>query len=203
MMATTHALFGAVLAIPTLFFAPEYAPVAFAAGVVGGVFPDLDLYSDHRKTLHFPMYYSVAAAVAVGVSLLATGSVTVAFAVFFLAAALHSASDAIGGGLELRPWQARSDRAVYDHFRGEWIRPRRWIRYDGAPEDLLLAVCLAVPSLLVYQEPARTVVLALVAVSVVYTLCRKTLVDAAEWLVARIPPRFKGRIPERFIEDLS
>jgi len=202
-MATTHALFGAVLAIPTLFFAPEYAPVAFAAGVVGGVFPDLDLYADHRKTLHFPVYYSVAAAVAVGISLLATGPITVALAVFLFAAAFHSTSDAIGGGLELRPWQGTSERAVYNHFRDEWIRSRRWIRYDGAPEDLLLAVCLAVPSVLVYRKPARTAVLALVAVSAVYTLCRKPLVDAAEWLVERIPPRFKGRIPERFIEDLS
>src|SRR6056297_545185 len=67
--------------------------------------------------------------------------------------ALHAASDALGGGLELKPWRATSERAVYDHFRGRWIRPRRWVRYDGAPEDLAFAGILA-GSLLLYAEGA-------------------------------------------------
>lgn len=203
MMATTHALAGALLAVPVVFVAPEYTPVAFAAGVSGGLFPDLDLYAAHRKTLHYPVYYSVAAIGALAAVLVAPNTVTVAAALFSLAAALHSASDVAGGGLELRPWRAESERAVYDHYRGQWIAPRRWIRYDGSPEDLLLAVVLATPSLVVYDGFARRVLVALCFVSGIYTLLRKPLVSVAEWLVGRIPEGLRHRVPDRFIEDLG
>ena len=61
-MLPTHALAGMALALPVALVAPEYAPAALAAGFVGGVLPDLDLYTGHRKTLHFPTYYSVLGA---------------------------------------------------------------------------------------------------------------------------------------------
>ena len=69
MMATTHALVGVALAVLVGAVFPESAagtsltPVVAAA--LGGIFPDLDLYSGHRRTLHFPVYFNVAAAVAV------------------------------------------------------------------------------------------------------------------------------------------
>jgi hypothetical protein len=50
MMATTHALVGVLLGSASLFVAPELAPIAVFAGLAGGVFPDFDLYSGHRKT---------------------------------------------------------------------------------------------------------------------------------------------------------
>ena len=203
MMATTHALAGALLAVSLLFVAPEHTPVAFAAGVSGGLFPDLDLYAAHRRTLHYPVYYSVAALAALAVVFVVPSTVTVAVSLFLVSAALHSASDIAGGGLELRPWRGVSERAVYDHYRGRWIRPRRWIRYDGSPEDLLLAIAVAVPALAVYEGSARRVVLALLVVSGIYTLLRKPLVSVAEWLVGRIPEGFRRYVPDRFIEDLQ
>src|SRR6056297_1290775 len=105
MMATTHALAGLALAALVAPIAPEHAPTAAAAGLAGGVFPDLDLYAGHRRTLHFPVYYAVAAAPAVAFAALAPSALTVGVAVFLAAAALHAASDALGGGLELEPWK--------------------------------------------------------------------------------------------------
>jgi hypothetical protein len=122
--------------------------------------------------------------------------------VFFLvSAALHSVTDVFGGGLELRPWRGESERAVCDHFRGTWISPRRWVRYDGSPKDLLLAVGPAVPALLVYGEHVRTVIFALLLVSGGYALVRKPLVDVMERLVRRFPESFARRLPERFVKD--
>ncbi|WP_435076861.1 hypothetical protein [Halococcus sp. AFM35] len=121
-MATTHALAGVALAA---LVASEQAGVALPAGFVGGLFPDLDLYVGHRKTLHFPVYYwplALAGGVLVAIG---TGPATVGLACFLLAAALHSTMDAFGGGLELRPWEATSERAVYNHYTGRWHRPRR------------------------------------------------------------------------------
>jgi hypothetical protein len=194
MMATTHALFGMALGAAALVVAPEYATVAIAAGGLGGLFPDLDMAGDHRKDLHFPVYYSLAAVPALALAALAPSAVTVAAAVFLASAALHAASDALGGGLELRPWLGNSDRAVYDHFRGTWVAPRRWIRYDGAPEDLLAAAAFAVPGVL-YAEPLQQVVLGLLAVSTGYALVRKRLVDFGEDLAERLPAGLAAYVP--------
>ena len=198
MMATTHALFGVALASAAAAVAPEFAPVALVAGVVGSVFPDLDLYAGHRRTLHFPVYYAAAALPTVGLAVALPATATVALAVFLAGAAAHSLMDVFGGGLELKPWRAESERAVYDHFRGRWVAPRRWIRYDGAPEDFLVAVAFGAPALVTYDGPVRTFVGAVLLVSAGYALARKRLASLAERLVPRAPSALHPHIPERF-----
>jgi hypothetical protein len=180
MMLTTHSLVGAVLALPVAYFVPELALVAVAAGFVGGAFPDLDVLARHRKTLHFPRYYGYASVPAAALAITYTSSATVAVSVFFAAAWLHSVSDIFGGGAEARPWERSTNRAVYDHSAGRWIAPRRWVRYDGAPEDLGVVVFAVVP--LAYAAPSRlsyVVALALV-VSVSYTVFRRRVPPYAE-----------------------
>ena len=205
MMATTHALAGVALAVLAGVLFPESAagtsllPVAAAA--VGGLFPDFDLYAGHRRTLHFPVYFSVAAAVAVAVAVAVPATPTAAAALFLLAAALHSAMDALGGGLELKPWLGTSDRAVYSHYHGRWIRPRRWIRYDGAPEDLLAAGAFALPALYALDGVAETAVLAALGVSAGYVLLRKPMVDVTQALVDALPEQYLDRMPARFVDD--
>ena len=203
MMATTHALVGMTLLSVTGLFAPEYLPVAVAGGAVGGILPDLDLVGNHRRTLHFPVLYSASALVWGIVAVVLPATLTVALAVILLSAALHSAMDALGGGLEVKPWKGTSDRAVYSHYHDRWVQPRRWIRYDGAPEDVALAAGLAGVLILSFDGWIQTVALALLAVSVVYSLCRKPLVTAGEYLVARLPARVLDRIPFQFTEDLA
>jgi len=203
MMATTHALAGMALASVTVALAPEHAPLAVGTAAVGGAFPDLDLAGRHRRTLHFPVYYSVAALGLTALAVARPTPVTVALAVFLAAAALHSVTDAFGGGLELKPWEGTSDRAVYDHHRGLWVRPRRLVRYDGAPEDVALAAALAVPTYAVGGPGVRRLVLALLVVSVVYGAVRKPLVAVAAWFVAVLPPAVLDRIPGRFVEELG
>ena len=176
MMNTTHTAMGVALAAPLAVVAPELAPAAALAGFAGGAFPDLDLLSgQHRQTLHFPVYYSVAALAASGVALLVPTTATVAAAFFLLSAAAHCVTDAAGGGLELRPWEATDDRGVYVHPAGRWIPPKRWVRYDGAPEDLLLAGVFSLPGLLLFDGTVRALLAVGLAVSVVYVAVRKRL----------------------------
>lgn len=203
MMATTHALAGVVLGTLVFLVAPDVGTVPVLAAALGGLFPDFDLYAGHRKTLHFPVYFSLAAVPAALVALVAPGVVTLSVALFLLAAATHSVMDAFGGGLELKPWEATSERAVYDHFRGQWIPPRRWIRYDGAPEDLLLAVAFAVLPLLVFEGTVELAVGVALAISAAYALLRKPMVAAAEQLVAALPTTVLSYVPERFVEDFQ
>jgi hypothetical protein len=211
MMATTHALVGVGLAVLVGSLFPEGAAgtsmVPVAAAALGGLFPDFDLYAGHRRTLHFPVYFNVAAVIAAVVAAAATvvapGSAVVitSVALFLAAAGVHSAMDAAGGGVELRPWRGESDRAVYSHHHGRWIRPRRWVRYDGAPEDLLVAVAVAAPVVYVVDGPVETGVLLAVGVSAVYVVVRKPMVAATQAVVDALPQRVVDRLPARFVDD--
>ncbi|WP_248897697.1 metal-dependent hydrolase [Haloplanus halobius] len=198
MMLPTHALAGMLLALPVALAMPEFAGVALLAGFLGGVVPDADLYAGHRRTLHYPVYYS--ALVPAGVLALAVwpSVMTVALAVFLLAAAAHSVADVFGGGLELRPWEATSNRAVYDHYNRRWVAPRHWIRYDGAPSDLALSVALAAPLLFVVGPSHRWLVTAALVVAVVYATVRRTLPSVVERLVGGLPTWLLAYLPARY-----
>lgn len=174
-MATTHAAIAMAAVAPLVLLAPEVAvPAALAAGG-GGLFPDLDVVYGHRKLLHYPVGYWLPTALAAGGVLLVPSTLTVVVAVFFGAAALHSVTDIFGGGLGLRPWENDDQRGVYDHRRKRWIRPRRYVRYDGAPEDFLVGAVFAVPTLLLFEHPVRTLAAVGVAASGVYALVRKRM----------------------------
>lgn len=203
MMLPTHALAGMALGLAAGAVAPEFAPVAVLAGLVGGVLPDLDMYAGHRRTLHFPVYYPVLGVAALALAVLAPGAATVALAVGLLSAAVHSLADVLGGGLELRPWEATSDRAVYDHHRGRWLEPRRWVAYDGSPGDLLVSVTLAVPLLWALEGPLRGMVVGALAVGTAYALVRKHLPDLAAVLVRTVmipllPAALLAHVPGRY-----
>jgi len=197
MMATTHALAGVALAVAVSLFVPEAGGLPVLAAAVGGFFPDFDLTGDHRKTLHFPVYYSVAALLAGVVTAAVTTPTTLAVTLFLAAAALHSVMDAAGGGLEPRPWLGQGERAVYNHASGRWIAPRRWVRYDGAPEDLVLSGALALPALLVLDGTAQLGIAGALGISVVYTALRKPLVALADRVVPQIPEDVFDRLPTR------
>lgn len=203
MMATTHALAGVAIAAVVSIVSPDVSAIAVGAAAAGGFFPDLDLYAGHRKTLHFPVYFSVAAGIATVVAAFDPTTLTVSAALFLVAASAHSVMDAFGGGLELRPWEATSDRGVYSHYHGRWIAPRRWIPYDGSPSDLALAALIATPTLVVFDAPVTRGVVVLLGVSAVYVLLRKPMVRIAEWVVSRTPARVRDYVPSRFIADLQ
>jgi len=184
MMSSTHAAAGLLLAWPLLRTTPEFATVGALAALAGGVVPDLDLaVGEHRKTLHYPAIYWLPALAAAAVAVVAPSAWAVAAATFFGSAALHSATDWLGAGDELRPWERTSEKAVYLHPRRRWLSPKYWVRYDGAPEDLLVLVVLAVPSLLAYDDVVRTLLVAAVVVSAAYAVVRRRLPDRVQRFV--------------------
>ncbi len=183
MMATTH-VFAALAAItPVAIVVPEFATPLAVGAILGGLAPDFDLLFEHRRTFHFPVAGVPVAVGGITLAGLAPTAVTVAFAAFTIGAWLHAVSDAAGGGPEMDPWNDPSNRAVYDHVRGQWLRPRRWIRYDGAPEDTAIAIALSFPVLVVFDGWISAVVAAGIVVSLGYTLVRRRLVGwLPDWL---------------------
>lgn len=176
MMAPTHVVVGPVLALPLLVVAPELAVVAALAAMIGGVAPDLDLFvGEHRKTLHRPLGYWLPALPALALATVSPGVTTVAAAFFFVGAAVHSVQDWFGAGDVLEPWEDDSDRGVYLHRTQRWLRPKRWIRYDGSPEDVALAVALSIPGLFLYGSLVRAVTVATVVLAVLYGVVRKRI----------------------------
>lgn len=175
-MATTHGFVGAAVALPVLsWLAPEFLLVGTAAAFIGGMLPDVDLFYRHRQLLHYPYLGWIAVAVAVPVAAWWPAPETVAAACAAAAAALHSFMDQFGGGRETRPWRRQSDRSVYSHLHGQWLQPRRWIRYDGSPEDFLFQAAVAVPVLLTAPQPLQRPGLLILLVSLGYTVLRKQM----------------------------
>lgn len=200
MMLPTHALVGMVLALPFTLVAPELAPLALVAGLLGGIFPDLDLYAGHRKTLHYPVYYSLFTVPAIAAAIVIPEPAPIAAAVFLLGAAVHCLADGLGGGLELRPWEATSNRAVYDHYSDRWIRPRRWVRYDGAPEDFLASAVLGTFLFAVVDGPFRRIAGLAVLVAGIYTVVRRILPPIATAIAAVLPASVQLLLPARYLE---
>lgn len=198
MMLPTHAVVGLAIATPIAVLAPELAPAALLGGLLGGILPDLDMYVGHRRTLHFPTGYSLLALPTIILALVRPDPALVGFALLLASAALHCRMDRYGGGLELRPWEATSERAVYDHVLGRWHRPKRWIRYDGAPEDLLATVGVGVPLLFLLDPPFRWIVGGAIAVGVAYTVLRRHLLPIGRAICARLPSPIAGRVPARY-----
>ncbi|MFB6188894.1 MAG: metal-dependent hydrolase [Halapricum sp.] len=197
-MATTHGLAGLLLGAVLSFVAPEQAPTLMLAGLAGGLAPDADLYAGHRRTLHFPVYGSVLAVAIVGLALFTSIPAILGLAAFVAAAALHAVTDVLGGGLELRPWQAGSERAVYSHYHGQWLAPRRVIPYDGSPRDLSLALALGLPALVMTQGVLRVGVAGALLVSIGYTLLRKRLASIATMIVGLLPQEVTPYVPDRY-----
>lgn len=203
MMLPTHALAGMAAALPFALAVPELGGVALLAGFAGGAIPDLDLYTGHRKSLHYPVYYPALAVAALALAAASPTTVTVCAAFLLFGAALHSGMDVLGGGLELRPWAATSDRAVYDHFHGCWLPPRRVIPYDGSVEDLLLAGGLGLPLVVMTSGELRWLVVIACLVATVYTTVRRQLPDVAVWLLEagldeRLPDGVLALVPDRY-----
>lgn len=205
MMLPTHALVGMALAMAFGFVTSDFAGAAFLGGLLGGILPDLDMYAGHRRTLHYPVYYSVAAVPAMALALTLPAAGTVFVALFLVAASAHSVSDVFGAGLELRPWEATSDRAVYDHYNGRWVPARRWIPYDGSPVDLLVALSMAVPLSVTLDGLFQSVVLFFVAVGVLYTTLRRVLPEVAVTVVNSVlRPHLQDQwfeyVPSRYLD---
>ncbi|MFP4591088.1 MAG: metal-dependent hydrolase [Halobacteriales archaeon] len=200
-MATTHLLAGMLLAMPVVMIAPELATPALLGAAVGSVLPDLDLYVGHRRTLHFPHLALWFVPPAAFVALASAHPAAVALALGVVGMALHARMDIYGGGLELRPWEGGSDRAVYDHLHDRWLPPRRFVRYDGAPEDVAMAVVLAIPLVAVTDEAVRWGILVVVGLSVCYGLVRKPIVDVGVILLHRVPRPLLAVLPMRYLED--
>lgn len=200
-MLPTHALVGMGLALPFTLIAPDLAGVALGAGFLGGVLPDLDLYSGHRKTLHYPVYYAVLAIPAVAAAVVTLSPVPIAVAALLVGAAAHCLADGLGGGLELRPWEANSERAVYNHYSDRWISPRRWVRYDGAPEDFLASATLGTLLLAVVEAPFSLIIGLAMLVAGVYTVFRRVLPSVATAVVALLPAPVYPLLPARYLDD--
>ncbi|NHN43613.1 metal-dependent hydrolase [Halorubellus sp. JP-L1] len=199
-MGTTHALTGAFLGATVAVVAPEFAVVGVVAAVAGSVVPDLDIYRGHRQTLHYPVYGWLVAAPAVALGVAVPRAWTVALATFLAAAALHAAMDVYGGGLELRPWEAGSEQAVYSHYHGHWLAPRRAIPYDGSPHDLALAGALAVLPTATLPDPVPGLAVAALGVSAGYVVLRKRLATLWSSLARALPEPVAPYVPERFYD---
>ncbi|WP_218818975.1 metal-dependent hydrolase [Halorubrum vacuolatum] len=204
-MLPTHVLVGLALATPVAMNASatggaDLATPILLGAILGSVFPDLDVFADHRRTLHYPTIYPLCAVPSVALAVFVSTPVTVGLAAGIVAAALHCRMDRYGGSREFRPWERKSDRGVYDHVGGRWLRAKRWTRYDGSPRDLLVAGVAGIVPLTLLDGPVHTIALGALTVAVAYTAFRRPIsrvadgvADAIRRAVTRVGDGFERR----------
>jgi len=188
-----------VLALPVLAIAPEFAPAALRGRPRRRrVLPDLDLYAGHRKTLHYPVYASLATVPTVALAVVAPSTMTVALAVALSASALHAVADVLGGGLELRPWEEVPSERFTVTITTAGFDPAASCATTAHPKTLTVAGLVAVPLVVMSDGPVTVVTVALLSVSAVYVLLRKTLANIAERLAGLAPDPVAPYLPERY-----
>ncbi|RXK48006.1 metal-dependent hydrolase [Halorientalis pallida] len=204
MMALTHGLASlALVALATPALSEYAGPPLLAAAFFGGMAPDLDLVAEHRKSLHFPVGYTLLAAIFTAWAAVSPSPGVLLCTVAVGAAALHAWSDVLAGSVEPAPWNPTSEQAVYNHALGRWHRPRRLVRYSGAPEDGLLAVGLAAVALLTPATgpTADAALLWLLVVAGAYVLARKRLTELRSRLAALTPAWVVASFPVVSVEE--
>ena len=205
MMALTHGFMSLALATIVLPVVSDQVapPLVLAAAVVGGLLPDLDVLASHRRTLHYPVVFPVLTLGSLA-AFLSTGSPgLLLLGVLLGAAGLHSLSDVLGGSAERAPWNPVTEFGVYNHVLGRWHRPRRFVRYSGAPEDFLLGGGFAIVAIV---SPGTTPVVDFALVGVVaiaggYTLARKRLEAITTSVDEVIPPWLRAVVPSLEVEE--
>lgn len=170
MMTSTHMAAGFVLSgisyrlLAQLF--PYYVrsdllllfPYVLVAGLVGGLFPDLDRMEReilgfrvvHRKTLHFIVGYASAGGLVAVLLLLHPEHAWILgplFA-FLLSAWAHTVMDVFDGEQKGRPG------AVYEHFTRRWIRGKEVIPFASTKEWILYsAIAMGFIVFAIYPYP--------------------------------------------------
>jgi len=112
---------------------PVSTTILVVIGMLGGILPDIDRWESlglqHRKSLHYPLGYGLAAiAVIIIFVTLIRDSALLGLACFLSAAWLHSFMD-IFDDYWLRP-----EQGVYEHIRGRWIRTLEWVPFASTKE---------------------------------------------------------------------
>lgn len=181
-MVFTHILVGVLVGALFSIAIPEFGLLPVYAGLLGGAFPDLDMLMTHRRTLHYPVWFSVTSTLATLVLYFFTDSLVVFVAAFTLAAAIHCLMDTLGGGKEMRPWREVDDRAVYNHVAGDWIKPRRLV-YDGSLKDLLLSGVSGGLAYYILRPRFRVFIVTVMLLAIVYAAIRR-------WITRRISEEF-------------
>jgi hypothetical protein len=168
MMLTTHILAGASLGLLFLSSDPEVVFPVMIVGLFGSIFPDLDMFAEHRKTLHRPFQMLIVSALFALVFTVYSVQAILLAAVFTFSMSLHCFMDILSNGKTMHPRTDPDDRAVYNRVTDSWIEPRRLV-LDGSVPDMILTIVFGI--ILVVLLPSYSMVFyTFMGAGVLYTL---------------------------------
>lgn len=191
MMLPTHIVLGLTILTPFLPVLPTTLRIPAILGIIiGSTIPDIDLIIGyHRKTLHAPIYALLAALTCTVIATINLTPLTITATTLTIGIAQHSLSDALGGGLEHKPWQQTATKAVYSHHHNTWWQPKHFIPYDGSPHDLALYIALAALTYTTYAPYNHylSLLTTLTIIATVYTASRRILPRIDYYLYHKFP----------------
>mgnify|MGYP006265906321 CR=1 FL=1 len=200
MMLPTHIIVGMFLSLSVLYIEPNYINSVILVSIFGSLIPDLDMYYGHRKTLHYPVFCSIATLLSFCILIFITNIYSISLFFFFMTLSIHPLLDILSSGLEIRPWENTSKKAVYNHYSKQWIAPLHIIPYDGSKEDLSVLLILSIPLMVYLGQPFYSLIIVLNIIGILYTLSRKILPEFIKPVIKIVPDNYRKYIPDRYQE---
>ncbi|MFB6174867.1 MAG: hypothetical protein ABEJ87_02730 [Candidatus Nanohalobium sp.] len=166
MMLSTHILTGGCLGLIYSLFTGDTQALLVFIGMISSVFPDMDFFLDHRKTLHRPLEYSILGLFAAGFYSLSHVNALLLVSLILVSMGLHSFSEIFS---EPRSLDGKGSKAVFNHLNGRWMEAQEWTEV-GSLRDFLLTCFRAIPLFLVQNIFIRGFTFLMVAYGVVHYL---------------------------------
>jgi hypothetical protein len=171
MMTSTHGIIGLCLGYIAIILGIPLPEYALLAGLIGGIFPDLDLLKNHRKTFHLPVYYPISFLAILSIYLIHNEVVFLYIGLFLLSATIHTLIDVISGGLAPVEFKKTKAFPVYSHYQEKWIS-HKIIRYDGSLEDFSTSLIAGFAALYVLNGAFIYITFFLLMISTTYFVFR-------------------------------
>ena len=147
MMLPTHVLIGGLSALSISALVSQPQTWLIIVGMTAAILPDLDIFIEHRKTLHRPKEYIIGLGLFSSIFFLNGSSLSLYLTVFFLGLISHIILDLLAYGKTMNPDLKEDGRCMYDHLSSKWIKPLK-IAKPGSKKDLILGTIASIPLLL-------------------------------------------------------
>lgn len=175
-MLFTHLAVSLLLGLAAFQFVPSMTVVVTA--VLAGAGPDMDMFWEHRKTLHRPFQAIIAGSLFFLLYYISGYNIPLLVSVGCASISLHCLLDILSNGKTAKPREKTDDRAVYSHFTGSWIEPRRLVT-DGSTGDFVLLSVSGLAAMLISPLAEIRVFAAFFVVSgLIYSVIMKRFRDS-------------------------
>lgn len=169
MMLPTHIVMGGFIGLALSIIDPTTLSLYIYIGMIAGVIPDVDIFLEHRKTLHRPLEYLLVFTTLIFTYALFQLNSILVVAALFGSMSIHCISELFGQGKTMNPDLKTDDRCVYNHLAQNWLKPKRVVKVASI-RDLMILMVFSIPLMFYASMPIFIVTISVLGSGVLMVL---------------------------------